>query len=152
MKKTLLLISGFILMSAAFYDKDKDPLNKRIFNTTVTEIKAGVSSNKTIKDELEFKNNRLFSKFLNEKFDVNWMNYTITKDTTYTDSVTEAEIQYFEVKALYKDADNQETHVFCKIENELIEGNIKIMKNDKLKKEFEFSGQEKATKINDKKK
>ncbi|RME19346.1 MAG: hypothetical protein D6799_01430 [Bacteroidetes bacterium] len=152
MKKTafaILVLSGIF---ASIYDKDKDPLHKRMFNITITEIKSGTPSNKSTTDELEFKNNKLFSKFLNEKFNINWISYTITKDTTYLDSVTEADVRYFEVKGLYKDEDQQETHVLCKIENELINGNIKIMKNDKLKKEFEFSGQEKATKINDKKK
>lgn len=148
------LIIPLLIVSGYFGIKIKnsiDQLDKRIFITTVTEIKNGIASNKTVSDELEFKKNKVFSKFLNEKFNINWITYTITKDSTFTDSITEAEVRYFEVKGLFKDEDQQETHLFCKIENELIEGEIKIMKNDKLKKQFEFSGQEKARKINDKK-
>lgn len=154
MKKIWLLIfatSGIFWIHQR-YDKEKDALNKKIFLTNITEIKQGGINGKTIADELEFKNNKLFSKFLNEKFNINWMSYTITKDSTYTDSITEAEVRYFEVRALFKDDDNQETKVFCKIENEIINGEVKMYKNDKIKKEFEFSGQEKATKITDKKK
>lgn len=151
MKKIIsisLIITGVFAIKHIFLP---DKLNKRIFNTTVTEIKNGTASNKSVSDELEFKNNKVFSKFLNEKFDINWMSYTITKDTTFIDSITEADVNYLEVSAYFKDADQQETKMICKINNEQIEGEIKIFKNDKLKKEFEFSGQEKATKIKDKK-
>lgn len=151
MKKILvsaLIASGVF---AVLKDKDKDPLHKRIFNTTITEIKNGVASGKSVSDELEFKNNKVFSKFLNDKMNIGWISYTITKDTTFLDSIIETDVRYIEVKGLYKDEDKQETHLICKINNELIEGEIKIMKNDKLKKQFEFSGQEKATKIKEKK-
>jgi hypothetical protein len=151
MKKFLLLTLVISSIYAVLKDKDKDPLHKRIFLTTITEIKNGTPSNKTPSDELEFKNNKVFSKYLNDKFNINWMSYTITKDSTFTDSITEAEVRYFEVKALFKNQDAEETHLSCKIENEIINGEIKILKNDKLKKQFEFSGQEKATKIKDKK-
>jgi hypothetical protein len=151
MKKFLLLTFVISSIYAVLKDKDKDPLHKRIFLTTITEIKNGTPSNKSVSDELEFKNSKVFSKYLNDKFNINWMNYKITKDSTYTDSITEAEVRYFEVKALFKNEDNEETHLSCKIENEIINGEIKIMKNDKLKKQFEFYGQEKATKIKDKK-
>lgn len=154
MKRLVLLFLVVFGIFATFtdIDKDKDPLHKRIFLTNVTEIKNGGVMGKTASDELEFKNNKVFSKFLKEKFNVNWMQYTITKDTAFIDSITEADIRYFEIKGLYKDEDQQETHLLCRINNELIEGEIKIMKNDKLKKQFEFSGQEKATKISEKKK
>lgn len=146
--KNLVFIFFFLIgTNAGLTDKDKDPLNKRIFLTNVTEIKNDIPSNKTFSDELEFKNAKLFSDFLNKKFDIGWMKYVITKDTTYIDSVLETEVRYIEVKASYKDADNQITSVFCKIENENIEGEIKITKNDKLKKQFEFYGTEKASRI-----
>ncbi len=142
---------GVCSIYAVFKDKDKDPLHKRIFNTNITEIKNGVAANKIMKDELEFKDGKVFSNFLNDKFNMSWMKYVIEKDTNYVDSITEAPVRYFEVKAIFKNEDKEETTFFCKIENENIEGEIKIMKNDKLKKHFEFSGVEKATKIKDKK-
>lgn len=151
MKKLLLFIGVVFSIYAVFKDKDKDPLHKKIFITNITEIKNGVASNKTIKDEVEFKDGKVFSNFLNDKFSIGWMKYVIEKDTTFIDSVLETEIRYFEVKASIMDADKQETSLFCKIENDNIEGEIKIMKNDKLKKQFEFTGMEKATKIKDKK-
>jgi hypothetical protein len=151
MKKFLLLTLVILSIYAVLKDKDQDPLHKRIFLTTITEIKNGTPSNKSASDELEFKNNKVFSKYLNDKFNINWISYKITKDSTYTDSITEAEVRYFEVKALFKNQDAEETHFSCKIENEIINGEIKMLKNDKLKKQFEFSGQEKATKIKDKK-
>jgi len=153
MKKITIIFSIFLLNIFAFlYTKDKDPLHKRIFLTNVVEIKNGTFSNKSIADELEFKDGKLFSKFLNDKFNINWIKYSIQKDTTYIDSITEADVRCFEVKALYKNDNKEETFVTCKIENEYIQGDIKILKNDKLKKQFEFSGTEKATKIKESKK
>lgn len=151
MKKFLLFIGVMSSIYAVFKDKGKDPLHKKIFITNITEIKNGVASNKTIKDEVEFKDGKVFSNFLNDKFSIGWMKYVIEKDTTFVDSVLEAPVRYFEVKAIFKNEDKEETTFLCKIENENIEGEIKIMKNDKLKKQFEFTGMEKATKIKDKK-
>ncbi|GIV27620.1 MAG: hypothetical protein KatS3mg027_1434 [Bacteroidia bacterium] len=151
MKKIIVAFIMFSLFFVAFRDKDKDPLHKRIFNTNITEIKSGVPTNKIMKDELEFKDGKVFSNFLNDKFNVSWLKYVIEKDTSYVDSITEAQVRYFEIKASVKNEEKEETTLFCKIENENIEGEIKIMKNDKLKKHFEFSGSEKATKIKDKK-
>lgn len=131
--------------------KDKDPLHKRIFLTQVIEIKNGTPSAKTIADELEFKEGKVFSKFLNEKFDISWIKYEIEKDSSFIDSILESEVKYFEVKASTKDADNNTTLIRCRISNENIEGLIKMSKDNKPKKEFEFSGTEKATKIKDKK-
>lgn len=142
-----LLTLAFLLVSANIVLKDKDPLHKRVFNISITEIKNDVPSNKTIKDELEFKDGKVFSNFLNEKFDIGWIKYVIEKDTTYVDSITEADVRYFVVKASYRDADNQMTSLLCKIENENIEGEIKITKNEKPKKDFEFYGIEKASRI-----
>ncbi len=151
MKKLILFVSVVCSIYAVFKDKDKDPLHKKTFNTNITEIKNGVASNKTIKDEIEFKDRKVFSNFLNDKFSIGWMKYVIEKDTTFIDSVLETEVRYFEVKASFTNDDKEETLLNCKIENENIEGSIKISKNDKLKKHFEFIGMEKATKIKDKK-
>ncbi len=145
-------IAVMISIHAALKDKGKDPLHKKIYITNVTEIKNGTPSNKTTPDELEFKDGKLFSNFLHEKFDIGWTKYVIEKDTTFIDSVLESEVRYFEVKSSYKDDDNQLTNILCRISNENIEGEIKITKNDKPKKQFEFIGSEKATKIKENKK
>lgn len=137
---------------AVLKDKNPDPLHKRIFKTNITEIKTGNTTGKTVADELEFKKGKVFSSFLNDKFNIGWMKYVINKDTVFIDSLTEAEVHYFQVTASFKDEDKQETKLICKIENEIIEGEIKISKNDKLKKQFEFLGIEKATRMKDKNK
>ncbi len=152
MKKLFLAAFIFCSLYAVLKDKEKDPLHKRKFITNIIEIKNSIPSNKTISDEMEFKDGKIFSDFLNDKFNMSWIKYSIEKDTTFIDSVLETEVRYFEVKAYFKDEDREETNVFCKINNEYIEGEIKISKNDKLKKHFEFSGSEKATKIKDKNK
>ncbi len=153
MKKLILIFITLIVGIAAInHSKDKDPLHKKIFITQVTEIKEGQPPKKSTKDEIEFKDGKLFSNFLNEKFDLKWLKYAIDKDSTYKDADTEIDTRYFEIKASITDADKQTTVIICKINNEYIEGEIKITKNDKPKKRFEFSGSEKATKIKEDKK
>ena len=65
--KLLALSAVFLLFVNAFI-KEKDPLNKKIYLTTVIEVKDGQNAKKGVADELEFKDGKLFSNFLNQKF------------------------------------------------------------------------------------
>ena len=148
MKKqySILLLSGVLLLFVnAFILKEKDPLNKRIFETKLLEIKEGQTNIKPKADEIEFKDGKVFSTALNEKLDYKWMKYTINKDSTFMDS-KEFENKYFEVQVDYVDDKDQNVLILFKIDNENISGEIKISKKEKLKKKFTFSGTEKAKK------
>lgn len=147
--KLIVLSSVFFLFVNAFV-KDKDPLNKKIYNTTVIEVKEGQNAKKGVADELEFKDGKLFSTFLNDKFEYKWLRYEINKDSTYIDS-TETEIRYFEIESSYTDDKNQTMVMKCTIDEYSIDGEIKITKNDKLKKMFVFNGKEKYIKPKKKK-
>ena len=125
--------------------KEKDPLNKKIYNTIMIEVKDGQNGKKGLPDEIEFKDGKLFSNVLNEKFDYKWLRYEIQKDSTYIDS-TETEIRYFEVECSYTDDKDQTMVMKMVIDEYAIDGEIKITKNDKLKKMFVFNGKEKYMK------
>lgn len=128
-----------------FQGKEKDPLHKRTFNITLNEVKDGQPSKKSISDQLTFKDGKLFSDFLNEKFQYKWIKYRINKDSIYTDE-TGIEVRYLEVEASATDETNQTVIIdFHTVEWD-IEGSIKITKNDKLKKYFEMVGREKGGK------
>lgn len=130
--------------------KEKDPLGKRKYDNIVIEVKDGNNAKKGVSDELEFKDGKLFSMFLFDKFEYKWMKYKVNKDSSYIDE-TETEINYFEVECSYTDDKDQTFIMTCKIDNFDIDGEMKITKNDKLKKMFVFNGKEKYAKPKKKK-
>lgn len=138
-------LAGVILLFANAILKEKDPLHKKIYNTTIIEVKDGQNAKKSVVDELEFKDGKLFSNFLMNKFDYKWLKYELSKDSTYIDS-TENEIRYFEFESSYTDDRDQTMVMKCTIDQHDIDGEIKITKNDKLKKMFVFNGREKYVK------
>lgn len=139
-----LLITAVIFMNASVKG-EKDPLHKRTFNVGVTEVKDGVAGKKSIPDKIEFKDGKLFSDFLFDKFQYKWIKYRINKDSIYTDE-TETEVRLLEVEASTTDEKDQTLMMTFKVEEWDIEGVIKITKNDKLKKYFDFVGREKGGK------
>lgn len=144
MKQTLIIILSFILFITNA-QKEKDPLHKRTFNITLNEVKDGQPAKKSITDELTFKDGKLFSNFLNEKFQYKWIKYRINKDSIYNDE-TDTEVRYLEVEASATDESNQTVIIEFNTVEWDIEGRIKITKNDKIKKYFEMVGREKGAK------
>ncbi|MBI2722735.1 MAG: hypothetical protein HYX39_11230 [Bacteroidetes bacterium] len=139
-----LLVTAVIFINASVKG-EKDPLHKRTFNVGVTEVKDGVAGKKSIPDKIEFKDGKLFSDFLFDKFQYKWIKYRINKDSIYTDE-TETEVRLLEVEASTTDEKDQTLMMTFKVEEWDIEGVIKITKNDKLKKYFDFVGREKGGK------
>jgi hypothetical protein len=124
---------------------DKDPLHKRIFNISVTEVKADVPAKKSIMDKLEFKDGKLFSDFLYDKFQYKWMKYRINKDSIFTDE-TETEVRQLDVECTVTDDKNQTIAMTFTVLEWDIRGVIKLTKNDKPKKYYDFAGTEKGGK------
>ncbi|MCF8424158.1 MAG: hypothetical protein K9H41_07425 [Bacteroidia bacterium] len=140
------LTVGILSINAIRKGEPKDTLDKRKFTVTMTEIKEGAPAKKGVEDELEFKAGKgMFSNFLFEKLEYKWIKYEITKDSTYTDE-EENENHYTEAEISTTDANDQTMIMKCVVDNLEISGEIKITKKDKLKKKYEFSGKEKATK------
>jgi hypothetical protein len=138
-----------LLTSISFFGlaqtKEKDPLNKRVFNMSLAEMKDGVAQKKLLKDVMEFKNGKLFSELLNEKFGYKWIKYRIEKDSIFTDS-TDTEVRYLQIEASATDESNQTVMIsLIQLEWDL-DGTYKITKNDKLKKHFDVTGREKGGK------
>ncbi len=148
----LLAVAFLFLLSTAF-KAEKDPLHKRVFNTMVAEVKEGTAAaKKPINDKITFKDGRLFSDFLNEKFEYKWLKYRINKDSIYTDS-TDTEVRLLELESTTTDEANQTIIINLTIQEWDLDGTIKITKNDKLKKAFDITGREKGGKpVKEKKK
>jgi hypothetical protein len=133
------------LFSLSFH-AEKDPLHKRTFNIKVAEVSlTGGPAKKPTMDKMSFKDGKLWSDYLYDKFQYKWLKYRINKDSIYTDS-TETEVRLLEVEAVSTDDANQTVLINFSVVEWDIEGEIKITKNDKLKKHFEITGFEKGGK------
>lgn len=142
--KTVLALA-VILFTTLSFSGEKDSLHKRVFNISLDEVKDGVVAKKVVADKLFFKDGKVFSNFLDKKFGYQWIRYRINKDSVYIDS-TEVEVRYLQVEASATNADNQTVTIeFESLEWDL-DGVIKITKNDKIKRYFDFVGREKGGK------
>ncbi len=145
-KISLLVLLPVICLLVAFANKKEyDALHKRKFNINLSEIKEGSAPRKPVVDLLEFKDGKLFSDYLYDKLQYKWIKYRINKDSTFMDE-TETEVRYLEVEASTTDEKDQTILMNFKVQEWDIEGTIKITKNDKPKKAFDFVGREKGGK------
>lgn len=125
---------------------EKDPLHKRDFNLGLSEMKDGQPQKKNISDLLSFKDGKVYSGFLADKFGYKWIKYRINKDSIYTDIETDSEVRMLVIEATTTDEANTTLAINLTIEDWDIEGTFKITKNDKPKKFYEVVGREKGGK------
>ena len=148
MKRSIFKLSMIVAVLALFllaFKVETDPLHKRVFNISLSESKDGVVAKKTIADKLFFKGGKVYSEYLDKKFNFKWLRYRINKDSVFTDS-TDTEVRWLEVEGAETDETNQTVTVtFTTVEWD-IDGVIKITKNDKLKRYYDFAGREKGGK------
>ena len=140
-----IIATGFFTINATFKGEPKDSLDKRIFTTSITEIKENSPSKKGIADEIEFKGGKMFSLTLEEKLGLKWTKYEIKKDSTFTDEDNN-EVRWVEGEVSHTDDADQTTVMTFTVEDFDIKGEVKVTKKDKLKKRYEFSGREKEKK------
>jgi hypothetical protein len=140
-----------IIGLTAGFQTEHDPLHKRTFNISLSETKNGVVKKKVINDKIYFKNGKLFSDFIYDKFGFKWIRYRINKDSIFTD-FTDTEVRRLELEASATDENNQ-TVIMNMVSAEWdLDGVIKITKNDKLKRYYDMAGREKGGKPKKKKK
>jgi len=140
------IAAGSVLSINAIRPKgEKDALHKRVFKVTQTEVKEGAPPKKPVEDEIEFKDGKVYSKFLNEKLEAKWIKYEITKDSLFNNEDAD-EVHWIEIEASTTDNTDQTIVITAKVEDFDIDGTVKVTKRDKLKKMFEFTGKEKSKK------
>lgn len=142
--KNILILTVVLTLVFAFKG-EKDPLHKRTFNISLSETKNDVVAKKVIADQFTFKEGKLYSDFLDSKFGYKWIRYRINKDSIYVDS-TDTEVRMLEVESSATNDDNQTVTINFITQEWDIDGTIKITKNDKLKKYYDFAGREKGGK------
>ncbi len=153
MKKVLLTTSFVfvLLILMSFKDDENDALHKREFNVSLSETRNGIVQKKVIADQIKFKNGKISSDFIKEKFGFKWIRYRVKHDTTYTDE-TGAEVNLIKLLATATDESNLTvTMELTQIEWDL-DGVVKITKNDRLRKYYDLAGREKGGKPKKKKK
>ena len=148
-RKKIFTFSGLLLAVIFFmcftFKGEKDPLHKRIFNINLTEVKDGAPAKKSTMDKIEFKDGKLFSDFLFDKYQYKWLKYRINKDSIYTDS-TDTEVRLLEVEATVTDDKDMTIAINFTVVEWDIDGTIKMTKSDKPKKIYDFAGREKGGK------
>lgn len=140
-----ILIAATLILGFLAFKSEKDPLHKRIFHVSLTEVKDGVAAKKTILDKFEFKDGKLFSDYFYDKFQYKWIRYRINKDSIFVDS-TDTEVRQLEIEGSFTDDANQTVMMNFTIVEWDLDGTIKITKNDKIKKYFDIVGFEKGGK------
>jgi hypothetical protein len=145
-KQFLSLIAGLLVFTTlTSFNEDKDPLHKRIFNTSMSETRNGVVSKKVIADLWKFNDGKLQSNFLKKKFGFKYIRYRINKDSVYTDE-TGTEVRLLEAEATATDESNLTVQItFTALEWD-IDGVIRITKNDRLRRYYDMAGREKGGK------
>lgn len=141
----IIIATGFFTINATFKGEPKDSLDKRVFTTSITEVKENSPSKKGVADEIEFKGGKMFSLILDEKLGLKWTKYEIKKDSTFTDEDNN-EVRWVEAEVSHTDDADQTTVMTFTVEDYDIKGEVKVTKKDKLKKRYEFTGREKEKK------
>ncbi len=139
------IAAGFITINATFKGEPKDALDKRIFTTSISELKENAPAKKGVADEIEFKGGKMFSLILEEKLGLKWTKYEIKKDSTFMDEENN-EVHWVEGEVSTTDDADQTTVMTFTVEDYDIRGEVKVTKKDKLKKRYEFAGKEKEKK------
>ena len=140
---SIVLLTAIMFLFA--FKGEKDFLHKRQFNISLDEVKDGIPNKKTIPDLLIFKDGRVWSDYINKKFGYEWVRYRINKDSVFIDS-TDTEVRMLEVEGTATDETNQTVIINFVAQEWDIDGTIKITKNDKIKKFYDFVGREKGGK------
>ncbi len=142
--KSVIIAAAVLLVLVSFKDEG-DALHKRVFNVTLIEMKDSVPAKKTIADKFYFKNGKVYSDYLNNKFGYNYIRYRINTDSIYTDS-TNTEVRLLILEASATDDNNQTVTINLSTIEWDMDGSVKITRNDRLKKYYELIGREKGGK------
>jgi len=143
----VLLLFAFLpsVLVIAGNPDETDYLHKRTFRISMSEVRNGKVARKVISDEFYFKNGRLKSDFLHQKYGFKYIRYRVKKDTLFTD-FTNTEVRLMEIEAVATDEHNKTILMNFTTTEWDIDGTIKVTKNDKLKRTYDFAGREKGGK------
>lgn len=126
-------------------DDAKDALNDRRFNVSLSETRNGVVQKKVHSDLIRFKDGKLRSEFIREKFGFGYIRYRITFDTSYVDE-TGTDVRLIKLVASATDEDNYTVHMELTSLEWDLDGVIRVTRNDRLRKYYDLAGREKGGK------
>ena len=118
--------------------KEKPALDGKKFTVQTMEVKAAGKPSKAIDDELVFKSKKVQSDVVSDKTKFGSISYTITSDTTYTDTDGD-EVHAISFEATGTGDEGDDLKWTGTVNNFDIEGNVVWSKNGKVRKEYNFS-------------
>ena len=142
--KNVFVITIAILISVSAYGqakkKEKDKLIVgKIFTIELTEV--GKKKPKLIADEINFKSEKLNSKYTKAEYDIPSAVYAATVDTSGGEKI-------FSFAATGKNSWEEELKWIGTIKSDtIIEGTVVLSKKEKVKKEYSFNGFLKKKKV-----
>lgn len=151
MNKLLLIPFLFLSVSLFAGDDEQDFLHDREFNVSLSETRNGVVQKRLISDLVKFKNGKIQSEYIKEKFGFKYIRYRINLDTTYVDH-TGTEVRLIKLVASATDEENITVHMELTSLEWDLDGIVRITKNDRLRKYYDLAGREKGGKPKKKKK
>jgi hypothetical protein len=140
-----------ILIALQVNAAEENPLDDRQFNASLSETRNGVVAKKVIMDVIRFKNGKMSSAYIHEKFGFKWLRYRINTDTIYIDD-TGTEVRKLDLQAYATDESNLTVSLEFTVLEWDIDGVVKVTKNDRLRKYYDLAGREKGGKPKKKKK
>jgi hypothetical protein len=145
MKAVLFLFAVWLSAPSLLIAGEDDPLDQRAFNSSLSETRNGVVAKKVISDLIRFRNGKMSSTFVHEKFGFKWLRYRIIKDTSYIDE-TQTQVRLLQAEAFATDEDNVTVVLEFTVLEWDIDGTMKVTKNDRLRKYYDLAGREKGGK------
>jgi hypothetical protein len=139
-----ILVGAFSLLfclsqSASFAQKKASPpkLDKRRYDIEIRETTT--EGKKFEKDVFEFTPREIISDYFELKLKVPTLHYKVVKDSTFTDEGDQ--VKYWKLSIQEKGGKGEEEYVAeVVVSGREINGKIKLMKGDAVKKTYEFEG------------
>ena len=148
MKLTTTLLSSaciFILTASFVLKGDTSSLEGKKYKLTITEQKSG-KSGKPTQDDCEFKSSKFGCKFFQSNAGAGEIPIDLDKDSTYSEDGSDVQMLYVEFSGERTNNQQETVKVTGTIDGYQIEGSVEISKKEKVKKHWDFVGNQKDKK------
>jgi RNA-binding protein YlmH len=148
MTRTTSLILGALIfvLSASFVLKgDTSSIENKVYKITITEQKNG-KSGKAEQGECSFKSQKFKCKFFGQNAGAEEIQIDLDKDSTYTEEGSDVELLYVEFSGSRTNKLEEDVKITGTIDGYGIEGSVELSKKGKVKKHWDFVGNQKDKK------
>ena len=144
MKRISTLISSifiFILTASfIFGGEDTSSVESKQFKISIMEAKKGGKAGLAEEDVCVFKSGKFRTVYFKQNAGAEAIPIELTKDSTYFDEAVDSDMIYVEFEGEITNKLEETVKIVGTIDGYSIEGNVKLSKKDKVKKNWSFSG------------